>query len=139
MGFKLSENGINQKEILSTSAIVLVAIQLFRLLFGGYLIGFDLYFYDDPESAITVFLIYFIIGVFTVFLLIGKKKAGLIGLIALSGILLIMQFVYLIVFYSQTTIDPSLHDPGKNLIATIANLLFPIFTLGIAIKVLREK
>ena len=135
----MSENGINQKEILSTSAIVLVAIQLFRLLFGGYLIGFDLYFYDDPESAITVFLIYFIIGVFTVFLLIGKKKAGLIGLIALSGILLIMQFVYLIVFYSQTTIDPSLHDPGKNLIATIANLLFPIFTLGIAIKVLREK
>ena len=135
----MSENGINQKEILSTSAIVLVAIQLFRLLFGGYLIGFDLYFYDDPESAITVFLIYFIIGVFTVFLLIGKKKAGLVGLIALSGILLIMQFVYLIVFYSQTTIDPSLHDPGKNLIATIANLLFPIFTLGIAIKVLREK
>ena len=139
MGFKLSGSSISQKEILSKSGIVLVAIQLFRLFFGGYLIGFDLYFYDDLESAITVFLIYFIIGVFTVFLLIGKKKAGLIGLIALSGILLIMQFVYLIVFYSQTTIDPSLHDPGKNLIATIANLLFPIFTLGIAIKVLREK
>ena len=135
----MSGSSISQKEILSKSGIVLVAIQLFRLFFGGYLIGFDLYFYDDLESAITVFLIYFIIGVFTVFLLIGKKKAGLIGLIALSGILLIMQFVYLIVFYSQTTIDPSLHDPGKNLIATIANLLFPIFTLGIAIKVLREK
>ena len=134
----MSGSSISQKEILSKSGIVLVAIQLFRLFFGGYLIGFDLYFYDDLESAITVFLIYFIIGVFTVFLLIGKKKAGLIGLIALSGILLIMQFVYLIVFYSQTTIDPSLHDPGKNLLATIANLLFPLFTLAFAIKVYRE-
>ena len=135
---KLSENSISQKEILSKSAIVLIAIQLFRLLFGGYLIGFDLYFYDDLESAITVFLIYFIISVFTVFLLIDKKKAGLVGLIALSAILLIMQFVYLIIFYSQTTIDPSLHDPGKNLLATIANLLFPLFTLAFAIKVYRE-
>ena len=139
MGFKLSGSSISQKEILSKSGIVLVAIQLFRLFFGGYLIGFDLYFYDDLESAITVFLIYFIIGVFTVFLLIGKKKAGLVGLIALSGILLIMQFVYLIVFYSQTTIDPSLHDPGKNLLATIANLLFPLFTIALAIKVYKEK
>jgi hypothetical protein len=139
VGLKLSENSISQKEILSKSGIVLVVIQLFRLLFGGYLIGFDLYFYDDLESAITVFLIYFMIGVFTVFLLIGKKKTGLIGLIILSGFLLIMQFVYLIVFYSQTTIDPSLHDPGKNLLATIGNLLFPFFTLAFAIKVYKEK
>ena len=135
----MSGSSDSQKEILSKSGIILVAIQLFRLLFGGYLIGFDLYFYDDFESAFTVFFIYSIIGVLTIFLLIGKRRIGLLGLIAISGFLIIMQFVYLIVFYSQTISDPSSHDPSKNLLATIANLLFPLFTLAFAINVYREE
>ena len=129
---------IGQKEVLTVSGIALVVTQLFRLLFGGYLIGFDLYHYDDLESALSVLLIYVVIGVLAALFLIGKKKAGLIGLIALSFILLILETLYVIVFFSTPSPPPSWHDPLANPWASLFNYLFPLLTLFLAIKVYRE-
>jgi UDP-N-acetylmuramyl pentapeptide phosphotransferase/UDP-N-acetylglucosamine-1-phosphate transferase len=129
---------IGQKPGLTVSGIALVVTQLFRLLFGGYLIGFDLYHYNDPESALSVLLIYVLIGVLTALFLIGKKKIGLIGLIALSIVLLIMETLYVAVYFSTTTPDPSWHDPLANPWASMFNYLFPLLTLFLAIKVYRE-
>ena len=129
---------IGQKEGLTVSGIALVVTQLFRLLFGGYLIGFDLYHYNDLESALTVLFIYVIIGVLTALFLIGKKKAGLFGLIALSIILLIMETLYIAVYFSTPSPDPSWHDPLASWWASVSNYLFPLITLVLAVKVYKE-
>ena len=129
---------IGQKEGLTVSGIALVVTQLFRLLFGGYLIGFDLYHYNDLESALTVLFIYVIIGVLTALFLIGKKKAGLFGLIALSIILLIMETLYIAVYFFTPSPDPSWHDPLASWWASVSNYLFPLITLVLAVKVYKE-
>lgn len=98
----------------------------------------DQFHYNDLESAFTVFLIYGIIGLLTVLLLLGKKRIALGGLIVLSVILLIMESVYMAVYFSQAVPDPSLHDPTAIWWATVANYLFPLLTLVLAIKVVRE-
>jgi hypothetical protein len=134
----MNSNKRSHIQELSSSAVALVVVQLFRLLFGGYLIGLDQFHYNDFESAASVLMIYGIIGILTALLLIGKKKIGLLGLIALSIILLIMQSVYIIVYISQTTPDPSWHSPFAIWWATLSNFLFPLFTLGFAMKVYRE-
>ncbi len=134
----MNVNGIKQTDGLTTSGIALVVIQLFRLLFGGYLAGLDQYHYNDLESALSVFLIYSIVGIFTVLFLLGKRKSGLVGLITLSIILIIMQSIYITVYFSQTTPDPSWHSPLAIPWATVSNYLFPISTLVFAIKVYRE-
>ena len=126
-----------QTEGLTITGIALVVTQLFRMLFGGYLIGFDLYFYSDLESALSVFMIYAIIGIFTAMFLLGRKS-GLLGLIALSIILIIMQSIYIIVYLSQTVPDPSWHSPIASWWATVSNFLFPLLTLVFAINVYRE-
>jgi len=128
-------SGIKQSEGLTSSGIALVVTQLFRLLFGGYLIGLDMYHYNDLESAVSVLLIYVIIGIFTTLFLLGKKKSGLFGLIALSVILIIMQSIYIIVYISQTTPDPSWHDPIANWWATVLYYMFSLLTIIFAIKV----
>ena len=124
--------------VLTSSGIALVVTQLFRLLFGGYLIAFDQFYYNDLESASSVFVIYVIIGIFTTLFLVGKKKWGLIGLVAISAILLVMQSIYLVVFFAQTTPDPSLHDPVANWLATMLYYVFALLTFVFAIKVRRE-
>ncbi|TFH06525.1 MAG: hypothetical protein E4H14_10710 [Candidatus Thorarchaeota archaeon] len=124
--------------VLTSSSIALVVTQLFRLLFGGYLIAFDQFFYNDLESASSVFGIYVIIGIFTTLFLMGKKKWGLIGLVAISAILLVMQSIYLVVFFTQTTPDPSLHDPVANWWSTMLYYVFALLTFVYAIKVRRE-
>ena len=134
----MNMSDFGQKEMLTASGIALVVTQLFRLLFGGYLIGFDLYHYNDPESALSVLLIYVLIGVLTALFLIGKKKIGLIGLIALSIVLLIMETLYVAVYFSTATPDPTWHDPLANPWASLFNYLFPLLTLFLAIKVYRE-
>ena len=126
-----------QTEGLTITGIALVVTQLFRMLFGGYLIGFDLYFYSDLESALSVFMIYAIIGIFTAMFLLGRKS-GLLGLIALSIILIIMQTIYILVYFSQPVPDPSWHSPIASWWATVSNFLFPLLTLVFAIKVYRE-
>ena len=40
----------------------LVVTLLFRLLFGGYVVGMDQYHFNDLESAWTVLVIYALIG-----------------------------------------------------------------------------
>jgi UDP-N-acetylmuramyl pentapeptide phosphotransferase/UDP-N-acetylglucosamine-1-phosphate transferase len=131
-------SNIGQKEVLTASGIALVVTQLFRLLFGGYLIGFDLYHHNDLESALTVLLIYVVIGVLTALFLIGKKKAGLIGLIALSVVLLVMETLYVIVYVSTPSPDPSWHNPLASWWALVSNYLFPLITLVLTIKVYKE-
>jgi hypothetical protein len=129
---------IRQKKGLTVYGIALVVTQLFRLLFGGYLIGFDLYYYNDLESALSVLLIYILIGVLTALFLIGKKKAGLIGLIVLSIVLLVMETLYVIVYFSTPSPDPSWHDPLASWWASVSNYLFPLITLVLTIKVYKE-
>jgi hypothetical protein len=134
----MNENENRQTEALMRSGLALVVTQLFRLLFGGYLIGFDLYYYNDLDSAFSVFLIYVIVGIFTTLFLMGRKKSGLIGLIALSVILIIMESIYIIVYFSSPTPDPSWHNPLTSLWASTLNYAFPILTLAFSIKVYRE-
>lgn len=126
-----------QTKRLTFSGIALVVIQLFRLLFGGYLAGLDQFHYNDLESAWTVFAIYVIIGIFTTLFLVDRKKIGLIGLIALSIILIIMETLYITVYFSQPIPDPSWHDPTAILWATVSNYAFPLLTLAFALNVYR--
>lgn len=133
----MTTNKIRQNEGLTGNGVALVVTQLFRLLFGGFLIGKDLYDFLDPESALTVLLIYVLIGIFAALFLLGKRH-GVTGLMVLSVVLIIMQSIYIVVYLAQTTIDPSLHDPFANWWATLLNYLFPLLTLVFAIKVNRE-
>jgi hypothetical protein len=133
----MTTNKIRQTEGLTGNGVALVVTQLFRLLFGGFLIGKDLYDFLDPESALTVLLIYVLIGIFAALFLLGKRH-GVTGLMVLSVVLIIMQSIYIVVYLAQTTIDPSLHDPFANWWATLLNYLFPLLTLVFAIKVNRE-
>ncbi|MFW9920240.1 MAG: hypothetical protein ACFFED_11615 [Candidatus Thorarchaeota archaeon] len=134
----MNTSQVKRTEGLTVSGIALVVTQLFRLLFGGYLIGFDLYYYNDPESAFSVLVIYAIIGILTVLFMIGRKRTGLIGLIALSIILLIMQTIYIAVYFSEPVPDPSWHSPLTSWWATVSNFLFPFLTLIFAIMVRYE-
>ena len=124
--------------VLTMSGIAFVAIQLFRLLFGGYLIALDQFHYNDLESAISVFVIYSLVGILTTMFLLGKKKIGLYGLIVVSILLLVMQVVYIGVYISQPIPDPSWHSPFAALWLTVSNFLFPLLTLLIAIPLYRE-
>lgn len=135
---QMNTNEIKRTEGLTVSGLALVVTQLFRLLFGGYLIGFDLYYYNDLESAVSVFVIYTIVGILTVLFLIGRKRIGLLGLMVLSIILLVMQSLYILVYFSQPTPDPSWHSPLVSWWSTLSNFLFPLLTLIFAFKVYRE-
>ena len=134
----MNENEIKQIEGLSSFGIALVVTQLFRLLFGGYLIGLDQFHYSDLESAWTVFGIYTLIALLTTLFLLGRKRPGIIGLIALSIFLIAMQSLYIIVYFSQPIPDPSWHSPLASWWATVSNYAFPILTLVFAIKVNKE-
>ena len=135
----MNENETRQIEVLTSSGIALVVTQLFRLLFGGYLIAFDQYYYNDLESASTVFGIYVIIGILTTLFLVGRKKPGLYGLIALSVFLLLMETIYIGVYISAATPDPSWHDPFASWWSLVSNYLFPLLTLVFAVKVYKEE
>ncbi len=134
----MNESNSTRTNVLSVSGLALVVTQLFRMLFGGYLIGFDLYHYNDPESAVSVLLIYAIVGILTVLFLVGKKRIGLLGLIALSIILILMETIFVAVYFSQSVPDPSWHDPTANWLASVLNYIFPLLTLVFAIKVYKE-
>ncbi|MHA1928607.1 MAG: hypothetical protein ACTSV2_08540 [Candidatus Thorarchaeota archaeon] len=97
----------------------------------------DQFYYNDLESAISVFLIYTIVGILTVLFLLGKRSS-LLGLIALSIILLVMQTIYIIVYFSVPVPDPSWHNPIASWWALVSNTLFPLLTLAFATKVYRE-
>jgi len=121
---------------LSGSGKALVVTLLFRLLFGGYIAGMDQYQFNDVESALTVLLIYGLIGVFTALFLLGKRS-GLIGVIGLDIVFITLQVIFTIATLSQIA-DAGLHDPLANWWATLLMYLFSLLTLAFAIRVYRE-
>ena len=129
---------MNVDEIrLSRNSIALVVTLMFCLLLGGFFIGKDLYDYHDPDSAMTVLVIYSLMGIFGTLFLLGKRY-GLVGLIGLSGFLMVAQLIYVIVFIVQPTIGPGWHDPSANWFITLLDIIFSQLVLVFSIKVYRE-
>ena len=121
---------------LTGSGKVLFVTLLFRLLFGGYLAGMDQYSFNDVESALSVLLIYGLIGIFATLFLLGKRY-GLKGIIGLDVIFIILQSVFTIVTLNQI-VDPGLHDPLVNWWATLLMYLFSLLTIIFSIRAYRE-
>ena len=121
---------------LTWSSKALIVTLFFRLLFGGYLIGMDQYFFNDVESALTVLLIYGLIGIFAALFLLGKRY-GIIGIIGLDVVFIILQSLFIVATLSQTA-DAGLHDPLANWWATLLMYLFSLLTLTFAIKIYKE-
>ena len=121
---------------LTRSGTALVVTLLFRLLFGGYLIGMDQYRFNDVESALTVLLIYGLIGLLATRFLLGKRD-GLLGLIGLDAIFIVLQLVFTLLTLSQI-VDPGLHDPLVNWWATLLMCLFSVLTIIFSLRANRE-
>ena len=122
---------------LSQSSKMLVVIQILRLVFGLYLGINDQFRYNDTESALTVSIIYFVLGVFTL-LFISGNKAGLPGILALSVLLIILNTVFTFLALGDS-IDAGLHDPSINIVSTVLRYVFFIITIVYTIKVYRER
>jgi hypothetical protein len=114
----------------------LVVTLLFRLLFGGYLIGMDHYRFNDLESALTVLLIYGLIGIFATLFILGSRY-GLLGLIGLDTIFITLQITFTILSLSKI-VDSGLHDPRVNWWATLLMCLFSLLTLIFSLSANRE-
>ena len=121
---------------LTWSSKALVVTLLFRMLFGGYLIGMDQYNFNDIESALTVLLIYGLIGIFVTLFLLGKKY-GLKFVIGLDVIFIILQSVFTIATLSQIA-DAGLHDPLVNWWATLLMYIFSLLTITFSIRALQR-
>jgi hypothetical protein len=121
---------------LTWSGKALVVTLLFRLLFGGYLIGMDQYRFHDVDSALTVLLIYGLVGLFATLFIVGTRY-GLFGLIGLDAIFIVSQSVFTILTLSQI-VDPGLHDPLVNWWATLLMYLFSLLTIIFALRANRE-
>ena len=121
---------------LTWSGKALVVTLLFRLLFGGYLMGMDQYLFDDVESALTVLFIYGLIGIFATLFLLGKRY-GLLCIIGLDAIFIALQSVFTIAALGKT-VDAGLHDPVTNWWATLLMFLFSLLTLIFAFRIYRE-
>jgi hypothetical protein len=115
---------------------VLLATLLFRLLFGGYVVGMDQYSFNDLESAITVVVIYGLIALFATLFLFGQR-IGLMGIIGLDGVFLVLNSVFLVLSLGQIT-DPGMHSPVDNWWATILRYVFTVLTLIWAIRTYKE-
>jgi hypothetical protein len=122
--------------VLTRSGKSLVVTLLFRLLFGGYLIGMDQYRFSAVESALTVLLIYGLIGLFAT-LFISGTRYGLLGLIGLDAIFIVLQSVFTILTFSRV-VDPGLHDPLVNWWATLLMVLFSLLTITFSLRANRE-
>ena len=121
---------------LTGSGKALVVTLLFRLLFGGYIAGMDQYQFNDVESALTVLLIYGLLGIFAALFLLGKRY-GLKGIIGLEIIFLIMQSIFFIATIGQIA-DAGLHNPLGNWWATLLMYIFSLLTLIFAVRIYRE-
>lgn len=121
---------------LTWSGRALVVTLLFRSILGGYLIGMDQYRFDDVDSALSVLLIYGLIGIFATLFLLGRRY-GLLGIIGLDVIFIMSQSVFTIAALGRT-VDPGLHDPLTNWWTTLLMFLFSILTLTFAFKTYRE-
>jgi len=121
---------------LTWSGKALIITLLFRLLFGGYLIGMDQYSFNDVGSALTVLVIYSLIGVFATLFLVGKR-VGLIFILGLDAVFIVLQLVFTILSISQIK-DPGLHDPVTNWWGMLLMFMFSILTLVFAFKTYKE-
>jgi hypothetical protein len=121
---------------LTRSGKALVVTLLFRLLFGGYLIGMDQYRFADVESTLTVLLIYGLIGIFATMFILGTRY-GLLGLIGLDAIFIVLQSVFTILTLSQI-VDPGLHDPVANWLNLVLMFSFSLVTLIFSLRAYRE-
>jgi hypothetical protein len=121
---------------LTNSGKALVVTLLFRLLFGGYLIGMDQYRFNDVESALTVLLIYGLFGLFATLFILGTRY-GLLGIIGLEAIFIISQSVFTILALSKL-VNPGLHDPLVNWWATLLMYIFSLLTLIFSLRANRE-
>ena len=121
---------------LSGSGKALVVTLLFRLLFGGYLIGKDQYYYNYIESALTVLLLNVLLGIFAALFLVGKKY-GLIGIMGLSAFIIISQSIFLIVTLGQIS-DVQVHEPLANWWAILSYYISSLLILMFSIRVYRE-
>ena len=122
--------------VLTRSGKSLVVTLLFRLLFGGYLIGMDQYRFSAVESALTVLLIYGLIGLFAT-LFISGTRYGLLGLIGLDAIFIVLQSVFTVLTLSRV-VDPGLHDPLVNWWATLLMVLFSLLTITFSLRARSE-
>ena len=114
----------------------LVVTLLFRLLFGGYVIGMDQYNFNDLESAWTVLVIYALIAFFASLFLFGNK-IGLMGVIGVEGVFILLNSVFLVLTLAQIT-DAGVHDPMDNWWATLLRYLFSILTLIFSVRTYRQ-
>lgn len=112
---------------LSGSGKALIVTLLFRLLFGGYVVGMDQYNSNDIESALMVLLIHVLLGISAALFLLGRRY-GLIGVMGLSTIIIIGQSIFIIMSLGQT------HAWS----ATFLYYLFNLLTLILSIRVYRE-
>jgi hypothetical protein len=121
---------------LKWNAKALMVTLLFRLLFGGYVVSMDQYLFNDIDSALTVLIIYLLIGIFATLFLMGKRY-GLLGIMGLESIFIILNSVFIVLTLGQIA-DPGMHDPLSNWWATVLRYLFSLLTLIFAFKVYRE-
>ena len=121
---------------LTKNGKLLVITLLFRLLFGGYVVGIDQYNFHDTESAVTVSVIYILIALFAALFLLNRKY-GLVGIIGLETIFIILNSVFLVLALGQIT-DAGMHDPLDNLGATLFRYMFSLLTLTFSIRAYRE-
>jgi hypothetical protein len=121
---------------LTWSGKALVLTLFFRMLFGGYLMGMDQYSFNDVGSALTVLVIYGLIGVFATLFLLGKRF-GLTAIIGIDAVFVVLQSVFTIASLSQIT-DPGLHDPIANWWGLLLMVMFSILTIALAIKTKKD-
>ena len=134
----MNEGQPNQPLQLSRTSIFLLITMLFYLLFAGFIVAVDLYYYNDPDSAVSVLMIYGLMGILTSLYIAGKRY-GLTGLIIISAVLLVSQVGYIIAYVTAPVIDPNAHSPFANLFVTVLNSLFPLLTLMLCLQIRREK
>lgn len=121
---------------ITSSGKALVITLLFRMIFGGYLMGKDQFLFNDSGSALQVLIIYGLIGILATLFLLGKRY-GLLVLIYFDAIFLVSQLVFTILALTGT-IDPGPHGPVDNWWGAILMLLFSLLTIIFAVKAYKE-
>jgi hypothetical protein len=124
---------------LTSNGKVVVVTSLFRMIFGGYLIGNDLYRFNDANSALQVLLIYGVIGLFATLFIVGKRygRYGLLGLIGMDILFIGAQIVFTFLSVSKL-VDPGLHDPVTNWWSLLLMFSFALVTLIFSLRAYRE-
>jgi peptidoglycan/LPS O-acetylase OafA/YrhL len=124
---------------LTRNGKVVVVTSLFRMIFGGYLIGNDLYRLNDANSALEVLLIYGVIGLLAALFIVSKRhgRFGLLGLIGLDVLFIGAQFVFTFLSISKLT-NPGLHDPVTNWWTLSLMFAFSLVTLIFSLRANRE-